>query len=122
MLGAALRYRIGKLGEAGPPHQVDVLDLDIAARAVWRFEQEVDARVLAVLHLAADRGVTRKLGDFAGCDRLAGERIRMCRVDADKLRAAAEIDLDQLPAMAELTVRIVRPRQPHTRARRGKPD
>ena len=43
-------------------------------------------------------------------------------VDADELGAAAEIDLDQLPRVGELALRVVGLRQPHPRAGGGKPD
>ena len=108
VLGAALGDGVGKFGEPRPSHHVHVLDLDIAGRTVGCFEQEIDPRGLAVFHLAARRRVAGKLRDAAGGDRLGGERIGMAGVDADKLRAAAEVDLDQFPAMGELAVRIRR--------------
>ena len=43
--GAARGDRIGKLGEAGLPHQMDVLDLHIAGRPRRVFEQKIDPRV-----------------------------------------------------------------------------
>ncbi len=42
MLGAALGHGIGKFGQIALPHQVHVLDLDIAGRPGRVFEQEVD--------------------------------------------------------------------------------
>ncbi len=114
---------IGKFGQPRPAHQVDVLDLDVAGRPAGRFEQEIDPRVLAVLHLAPDRGVA---GELRECGRPRSPRPRAhsgcAGVDADQLGAAAEIDLDQFPAMGELALRIVRLRQPHPRARRVEAD
>jgi hypothetical protein len=43
-------------------------------------------------------------------------------VDPDELGAAAEVDLDQLPAMDELALGIARPRQPYARACGGEAD
>src|ERR1051326_4757673 len=57
MLGAAHRDAIGKLGEVRRAHQVHVLDLEIAGRALAVLEHEVGARVDAVFHLAPDRRI-----------------------------------------------------------------
>jgi hypothetical protein len=117
----ARRHRIRELGEARAPHQVHVLDLDVAGRTIGRFQQEVDARVAAVLHLAPGRRVAGKLGDGARRDRLGHEQVGVRGVDTDQLGAAAEIDLDQLPAIGELAVRIAGLGQPHARAWRREP-
>jgi len=122
MLGAALGHRVGKLGEPLLPHQMHVLDLHIAGRAAGLLQQEIHPRILAVFHLAAHAAVAGELRNEAGRDRLGGERIRIGRIDADQFGPAAEIDLDQLPAVAELALGIVGPRQPHRRARRRQPD
>ena len=89
----------GNSARPGPPHQVHVLDLDVAGRPAGAFQQEIDPRVPAVLHLAPDAVVAGKLGDRAGRERRADQRIGMRGVDADELRARAEIDLDQFPAV-----------------------
>ena len=85
-----------------------VLYFDIARRPRRRFEQEVDAGILSVLHFAPERSVATELGDRAGGDRLGGKRIGMGGIDAYELGAAAEIDLDELPAMGELALGICR--------------
>ena len=47
----------GNSARPGRPHQVHVLDLDVAGRPAGALQQEIHPRVLAVLHLAPDRVV-----------------------------------------------------------------
>ncbi len=121
VLRAALGHRVRKFGKARAAHQMHVLDLDIAALSPRCFEQEVHPRILAVLHLAADARIACELADRVGGDRLRCEPVGMAGIDAHELGAAAEIDLDQLPAMGELALGIVGFRQPDTCARRVEP-
>src|SRR5215475_16231089 len=106
MLGTTLGDGVGEFGETGRAHQMDVLDLDIARRARRMFQQKINARTVAVLHLAANRGISRKLRDRARHDRFGGERVGMRGVDTDELGAAAKIDLDELPAMRKLALQV----------------
>src|SRR5215510_10782963 len=122
MLSPTLGDGVGEFGKTSPSHQVHIFYLEVARRPRRVFQQEVDARAVAVFHLAADRRVSRKLRDRARRDRFARQRIGMRGIDADELEAAAEIDLDELPAMHKLALEVGRLRQPHSRALRVQPD
>src|SRR5262245_63100943 len=102
MLSPTLGDGVGEFGKTSPSHQVHIFYLEVARRPSRVFQQEVDAGAVAVPHLAANRGVSRKLRDRAGRDRFGGKRIGVRGIDADKLEAAAEIDLDELPALSQL--------------------
>ena len=73
VLRPALGDRVGEFRECRAAHQVDVLDLDIARRPRRVFEQEIDARIPAVFHLAARAGVAREFCDRAGRDCFGGD-------------------------------------------------
>jgi hypothetical protein len=98
-------------------HEMDVLDLDVAGWPQRRFEQEIDAGVGAVLHLAAHGVVAGKLGDHVRRDGFSSERIRMDGVDSYELDACSQVHLDQFPAVGKLAQRVPRLRQPYARAR-----
>ncbi len=121
MLGAAPGHRIRELCEPRLAHEVDVLDLHIAGRTRRVLEQEIDPGAPAISHLAAQGGIADQFFDPSGRERLGGKRIGIGGINADQLGAAAEIDLDQLPAVAELALGIGGLRQPHGRARRREP-
>ena len=73
VLDAALRDRIGELGQPMPARQMHVLDLDVAQPLFGALEQEVDAAVVAVFHLAAQARIARKRLDAPGLDRLGDQ-------------------------------------------------
>src|SRR5581483_9055504 len=105
---AAIGDAIGKLGESLLPHQMHVLDLEITGRPPRRVQEEIDARSFAVFHLAPRRLVTGQVADDIVAERFSNQCIRMAGVDADELGAAAEICLDQFPAIRQLAFRILR--------------
>jgi hypothetical protein len=80
---APSRHR--EIRQDGLAHEVHVLDLDIAGRAFRIFEQQVDARIPAVFHLAPRRWIAGKLRDRSGRDRLGDDAIAMRGVDAYEL-------------------------------------
>src|ERR1041385_5262935 len=90
VLGAALGLGVGEFRHARRAHQMHVLDLDIARRALCAFAEEIHARVLAILSLAANDVVAGKLRDRAQREGRSDQRIGMCGVGADQLMPAAE--------------------------------
>src|SRR5207302_2916995 len=122
VLGPALGHRIGKFRQPWLAHEVHVLDLDVARRPRQALEQEIDAGILAVPHLAAEQGIAAELGDGARGDRLGCQRVGVRRVDAHEFGAATEVNLDQFPTVGELAFGICGHRQPHAGARRVEPD
>jgi hypothetical protein len=113
MLGAALGYGIGKLGQPVPALEVDVLDLQIAGRPVLGLEQQVDAAVAAVGHFAAQARVAGQFGHRLGGHRLLDDAVRQGGVDADQMA----VDPDQLPGILEFSLGVARGRQPDRRTR-----
>jgi hypothetical protein len=98
-----------------PPLHGDVLDLDVAliiicptAAVGVAFQQDIDARVLAVFDLAPERRITLELGDFAGLDGFGHQPVGELGIDADQ-RAA---DADHLPRVFELAVGVAGRAQP----------
>src|SRR5262249_61422466 len=64
MLGAAGGYAVGKFSQAPTPHEVHILNLNVAGRRSSPFKQEIDARVLPVSNLTPYRCVLRKVPDW----------------------------------------------------------
>ena len=110
--GAAGGDAVWKLRQAGRAHQVDVLDLDIAGRAPRPVQQHVDPAGLAVLHLAAQPGITGQFRNAAGHNGLGGDGVGPSGMDPDQGWSGAELGLDQLPRPAQLAGRIRGARQP----------
>ena len=100
MLEATFGDGVGEGGGA-PDGEGGVLDLDPALVALGAGEQQVDATVLAVLHLALGLGVAGELGDQAGDDVLVGRLVGQAGVDVDPVGA----DLDGLKDIAQLARR-----------------
>src|SRR3546814_2907508 len=65
------------------------------------FEQDVDATIAAVLHLAPQCCISGELGDTAGGDRRGDDAVRVAGIDADEVIA----DAHQFPAPVELRLR-----------------
>ena len=80
MLEAARGDRVRELGEACFAHHVHVLHLDVGWRLARAFEEDVDAAVGAVLHLAAQAVVAFQRRNTLLMDGLGDERVRVVRV------------------------------------------
>ena len=115
MLGAARGHAVGKFGEPRLAHQVDVLDLEIARPPRRVVEQEIDAGVLAVFHLAPDGRIIAQFRDQAGLERFGDQLVRLGDIHADELRPAAQIGFDQFPGMRIFSQRIAGIGQPYPR-------
>ena len=113
MFGAARGDAIRKLGFA-LPLQMDVLDLDVARRAVIRLQQQIDARILVISDLAPDLRHSRQAP--ARHRALIASSIRRlgCMV---LMPTKTTIRLDQLQGQRQLALGIGRARKPDLLAR-----
>jgi hypothetical protein len=70
-------------------HQVHILDFEITVWPAATLEQEVDPRVLAVLHFPTEARIARQFRQGTGRQRGARKQVRMRCVDADEFWSGA---------------------------------
>jgi hypothetical protein len=78
----------------------DVLDLDVAGGPAIALQQQVDAAVGAVFHLAAQRCVACQFRQCARCDGLLGDAVGQAGVDADEADARLVRDMPGMGVFA----------------------
>ena len=119
MLGSAGGHRVGKFGGAGvgavSAFQMDILDFHVTTPARRIVQQDVNARILTIFHLAAQAGVAAERQDFVRGDGLGDNGVGMACVDPDQ----AAVDFNQFEGIGQFAFGIIGFRQPHHRAGRA---
>ena len=115
MLVPALGHPFRDLAHLCPSFPLDVFPLPVPRRPVLGLEQQVDAAVAAVGHLAAQTLVADELRDRLGAHRLLDDPVGPACVDANQMA----VHVDQLPGVLQLACRVARRRQPDARPRFG---